>query len=134
MDFEFLRLAGMLLTSHTLYEEKCYFLQFYVTDNQVNKTSSQRTSCTIILLMFENVVNNILFVLLVLFFLNWLVFSHVGRHLEFLELPKGNNFRPPGSYYNTSKRYLIQKKNLIKRNLVSLNGLWLLDGLCSSLM
>ena len=33
---------------------------------KVNKASLQRTSSTIILLMFENVVNNILFVLLVL--------------------------------------------------------------------
>ena len=47
----------MLLTSHTLY------IRFYVTDNffQVNKASLQRTSSTIILLMFENVVKNILF-------------------------------------------------------------------------
>ena len=44
--------------------------------------------------MFEIVVNNILFVLLVLFFLNQLIFSHVGRHLEFLELPKDNNSTP----------------------------------------
>ena len=34
---------------------------------QVNKACLQRTSSTIILLMFENVVNNILFVLLVVF-------------------------------------------------------------------
>ena len=52
----------MLLTSHTLYIKKNSVLcsrQFF----QVNKDSLQRTSSTIILLMFENVVNNILFVI-----------------------------------------------------------------------
>ena len=44
--------------------------------------------------MFENMVNNILFVLLVLVFKSRLIFSHVGRHLKFLELPKGNNSTP----------------------------------------
>ena len=56
----------MLLTSHTLYIKKnaiIFGLQFF----QVNKASLQRTSSTIIHLKFENVLNNILFVLLVLF-------------------------------------------------------------------
>ena len=56
----------MLLTSHTLYMLLSLVLcsrQFF----QVNKASLQRTSSTIIHLKFENVLNNILFVLLVLF-------------------------------------------------------------------
>ena len=59
----------MLLTSHTIYIKKnaitfgLYSRQFF----QVNKASLQITSNIIILLMFENVVNNILFRLLVLF-------------------------------------------------------------------
>ena len=60
--FEFLRLAGILLTSHTLYIKKNAIIFGFF---QVNKASLLRTSSTIILLMFENVVNNILFVLLV---------------------------------------------------------------------
>ena len=56
----------MLLTSNTLYMLLSLVLcsrQFF----QVNKASLQRTSSTIIHLKFENVLNNILFVLLVLF-------------------------------------------------------------------
>ena len=59
----------MLLTSHTLYMLLFLVLcsrQFF----QVNKTSLQRTRSTIIHLKFENVLNNILFVLLVLFLKN----------------------------------------------------------------
>ena len=59
----------MLLTSHTLYMLLSLVLcsrQFF----QVNKTSLQRTRSTIIHLKFENVLNNILFVLLVLFLKN----------------------------------------------------------------
>ena len=52
----------MLLTS--LLSSVLCSRQFF----QVNKACLQRTSSTIILLMFENVVNNILFVLLVVFF------------------------------------------------------------------
>ena len=51
----------MLLTPHTLYILLSSVLcsrQFF----QVNKASLQRTSSTIILLMFENMVNNVLFV------------------------------------------------------------------------
>ena len=96
---------------------------------QVNKASLQRTSSTIILLMFENVVNNILFVILVVVVFNRLIFSHVGRHLEYLELPKGNNSTPTWILLYTSKRYIIhRKKHFIRRNGVSqINGLWLLD-------
>ena len=64
---------------------------------QLNKASVQRTSSTIIHLKFKNVLNNTLFVLLVLFLTKLkkrLIFSHVGRHLEFLELPKGYNSTP----------------------------------------
>ena len=133
--FEFLRLAGMLLTSHTLYINVLRIMllssvlcsrQFF----QVNKAPLQRTSSTIILLMFENVVNHILFELLVfLFFLNRLIFSHVGRYLEFLELLKGNNSTPTWILLYTSKRYIIhRKKNFIRQNRVcQINGLWLLD-------
>ena len=127
--FEFLRLAGINITPYIL--RTMLFLQFYVTDNffQVNKASLQRSSSTIILLMFENMVNHILFVLLVLLLKNRLIFSHVGRHLEYLELPKGNNSTPTWILLHTSKRYIIhRKKNFIRRNRVSqINGLWLLD-------
>ena len=62
----------MQLTSRTLYSILRKMLlssvlcsrQFFL----VNKASLQRTSNTIILLMFENVINHILFVLLVSFF------------------------------------------------------------------
>ena len=82
--------------------------------------------------MFDNMVNNILFVLLVLFLIKWknrLIFSCVGRHLEFLELPKGNNSTPTWILLYTSKRYIIRrKKNFIRQNRVSQKiGLWLLD-------
>ena len=95
----------MLLTSHTLYLRKMLLSSVLCSRQffQVNKVSVQRTSSTIILLMFENVVNNILFVLLVCCFLNRLIFSHVGRHLEFLELPKGNNSTPTWILLYTSK-------------------------------
>ena len=100
----------MLLTSHTL--RKMLLSSVYVADNffQVNKASIQRTSSTIILLMFENVVNHILFVLLVLLFLNQLIFSHVCLHPEFLELPKGNNSTPTSILLYTSKRYIIHNE------------------------
>ena len=99
----------MLLTSHLIHtllssvlcSRQCF---------QVYKASLQRTSSTIILLMFENVVNNILFVLLVLFFKGRLIFSHVGRHLEFLEFPKGNNSTPTWILLYSSKRYIIRRK------------------------
>ena len=54
----------MLLTSHTFYINKNAIIFGFF---QVNRASLQRTSSTIILLLFENVVNNILFVLLVCF-------------------------------------------------------------------
>ena len=94
--FESLKLAGMLLTSHTLYTKNNAIIFSFMQQKffQVNKASLRRTSSTIILLMFENVVNKILFVLLVVLFLNRLIFSHVGRHLEFLELSKGKNSTP----------------------------------------
>ena len=59
----------MLLTSHTLYIKKnaIGFRQFF----QVNNTSLQRTSSTILHLKFENVLNNILFVLLVIFLIKF---------------------------------------------------------------
>ena len=126
--FEFLRLAGMLLTSHTIYTKKMLLSSVLCSRQffQVNKAPLQRTSSTIILLMFENVVNHILFVLLVLFCLHRLIFSHVGHHLEFLELPKGNNSTPTWIYIQ--KIYNPQKKNFIRRNRVSqINCLWLLD-------
>ena len=63
--------------------------------------------------MFENVVNNILFALLVLFFKSQLIFSHVGGHLEFLELPKGNNSTPTWILLYTSKRYIIHRKKTL---------------------
>ena len=111
----------MLLTSHTLYT---VIFGFMKQTRQVNKASLQRTISTIILLMFENVVSNILFVLLVLFFKSQLIFSHVGRHLESLELPKGNNSTPTWILLYTSKRYIIRRK---KTRLSQINGLWLLD-------
>ena len=77
---------------------------------QVGKASLQRTSSTIILVMFENMVNNSLFALLVVFFLNRLIFSHIGCHLEFIELPKGNNSTPTWILLYTSKRNTIHRK------------------------
>ena len=56
----------MLLTSHTLYIKKMP-LYLVLSSRQVNTASLQRTSSTIIHLKFENVLNNILLVLLVLF-------------------------------------------------------------------
>ena len=55
----------MLLISHTLYIKKNAIIFGYFF--QVYKASLQRTSSTIICFMFENVVNNILFVLEVKF-------------------------------------------------------------------
>ena len=88
---------------------------------QIEREQTLVAPSTIILLMFENVVNNIMFVL---FFKSWLIFSHVGRHLEFLELPKGNNSTPTWILLYTSKRCIIRRqKNFIGRNRVSqING------------
>ena len=82
--------------------------------------------------MFENVVNHILFVLLVLLFKNRLIFSHVGRHLKYLELPKGNNSTPTwillhiqNIYNPQGKKALSDETGLapymhIKKNAISL--------------
>ena len=61
----------MLLTSHTYVILRKLLLSLVLCSRQffqVNNAFLQRTSSTIIHLKFENVLNNILFVLLVLFF------------------------------------------------------------------
>ena len=101
----------MLLTPHRkmLFSLVLCSRQFF----QVNKASLQRTSSTIILLMFENLVNNILFVLLVCLFLNRLIFSHVVAILNFSNCPRVTTPHPPGSYYIHPKDIYISESMVV---------------------